>query len=98
MTDITNLTGGEHVTYMLTTIDNPWDPWEQYDEWYAWDYSHGYHTPSLLARVCQISDDLSEVDQTLAIQEAIAEIVTENVSAVHRRVLPGQVAREQQQM
>jgi hypothetical protein len=27
--------------YMLTTVDNPYDPWTQWDEWFAWDQSAG---------------------------------------------------------
>lgn len=76
--------------YMLTTVDNPYDPWAQWDEWYAWDQSAGYHTPGLLARVARTSDDLSEADQHLAIQEAIDEIVQENVLGVSKKVKEGE--------
>lgn len=36
---------------MLTTIDNPYDPHEEYDKWYEWDVDNGYHTSSYLARL-----------------------------------------------
>ena len=77
--------------YMLTTVDNPYDPWTQWDEWFAWDQSAGYHTPGLLARVARTSDDLSEADEHLAIQQAIDEIVLENVLGVFRKVKQGEV-------
>ena len=72
--------------YMLTTVDNPYDPFTQWDEWFMWDLNAGYHTPGLLARLARTSDDLSEADQHLAIQQAIDEIVQENVSGMHRKV------------
>lgn len=72
--------------YMLTTVDNPFDPFTEWAEWYAWDQRHGYDTPGLLGRVARSSDDLSEADQLLATQQAIDEIVTENVSGMHRKV------------
>lgn len=72
--------------YMLTTIDNPYDPFTHYDEWYAWDQSHGYDSPGLLGRVVRSSDDLSEAEQSFAIQQAIDEIVKENVSGMHKKV------------
>lgn len=72
--------------YMLTTVDNPFDPFTQWDEWYAWDLHAGYHTPGLLDRVARTSDELSEADQFLAVQQAIDEIVRENVLGVHRKV------------
>lgn len=71
---------------MLTTTDNPHDPFTDYDEWYAWDRRQGYHTPSFLARVCFVSSDLSEPDQALAIEQAIDEIVDENVLGVYKKV------------
>lgn len=73
---------------MLTTIDNPWNPFTHYDEWLAEDTRLGYHTPSLLARVTVSSNELSEYDQELDILRAIDEIVTENVSGMHRKVTP----------
>lgn len=71
--------------HMLTTIDNPFSPLTQYDEWRVWDEAR-YNTNSLLARVVVSSPDLSEADQTQAIEDAIDEIVTENVSGVHTKV------------
>ena len=72
--------------YMLTTVDNPFDPFDQWNEWLAYDTRLGYDTPGLLARITNNSNDLSEPDQALAIQSAIDEIVTENVSGMHRKV------------
>ena len=72
--------------YMLTTVDNPFDPFTQWDEWFAWDQNAGYHTPGLLARIAKLSYELSEADQHLAVQQAIDEIVYENVLGVHKKV------------
>jgi len=72
--------------YMLTTVDNPFDPFTQWDEWLAYDTKLGYDTPGMLARVAINSNDLSEPDQAVAIQNAIDEIVSENVSGMWRKV------------
>jgi hypothetical protein len=77
--------------FMLTTVDNPYDPFTQWDEWYAWDMHAGYHTPGLLARVVRTSDDLSDADQHQAIQDAIDECVRENVLGVLKKVQRGEV-------
>jgi hypothetical protein len=74
------------VEYALTTVDNPFDPFTQFNQWYAFDTTQGYHSASLLARVARSSDDLSDADQHSVIQEAIDEIVNENVSGMHRKV------------
>ena len=77
----------EQVTeYMLTTFDNPFNPFTQFDEWLVWDTTAGYNTPGLLDRIVISSNELSEVDQALAIQLAIEEIVKENVTGMFRKV------------
>lgn len=74
------------VVHMLTTVDNPFDPFSQYDEWLAFDEALGYHTNSLLARIVLSSDELSDADQNVARENAISEIILENVSGIHRSV------------
>lgn len=71
---------------MLTTVDNPFDPFTQWDDWYNYDRWKGYHTPGLLARIAILSDEMSEADQLLTIEMAIDEIVEENVSGMHKKV------------
>lgn len=76
----------KHEEAMLTTIDNPYNPFTQYDEWYAYDRYLGHHTPEYLARVAIVSDGLSPLDQELAIDDAIAEIVALNFNGLYARV------------
>ena len=71
---------------MLTTVDNPFDPFTQFDEWFNWDAQAGYYTCGLLARFTHTSRDLSEEDQLLAIESAIDDILELNVDGVYRRV------------
>ena len=71
---------------MLTTIDNPFDPFTDYDKWEQFDRAKGYHSNSLLARVAHISDELSEEQEAYEIEQAINEIVKENLSGIHRKV------------
>jgi hypothetical protein len=72
--------------YMLTTVDNPFDPFTRFDEWYEYDVRLGYNSSSFLARVAKVSNEMSEPDQALAIQNAIDEICFENVSGMWRKV------------
>lgn len=72
---------------MLTTVDNPFSPVTQFDEWLEYDARLGYHTPSFLARIVRTSDELSEPDQLLAVEAAIDEIVSENVLGLYRKVV-----------
>lgn len=72
--------------HMLTTEDNPYDPFTQWDDWYAFDERMGYHTTSYLGRVVVTSDELSDTDQALAIEQAIDEIVELNLLGIYKRV------------
>lgn len=72
--------------HMLTTVDNPYDPETQWDDWFAFDAQKGYNSPALLARVALTSDELSEADQDIARELAIDEIIQENTSGVFKKV------------
>lgn len=71
---------------MLTTKDNPYDPFTQYDEWYRYDEDQGYCTCGLLARYTISSDEISETDQELAIIRAIDEIISDDPFDLFRKV------------
>lgn len=71
---------------MLTTTDNPYDPFTDYAEWFAFDSRMGYHTPSYLARLVVTSHELSDSDQRLAIDSVIDEIVKENILGLYTKV------------
>ena len=72
--------------HMLTTVDNPFDPFTRFDEWFAYDTAIGHHTSSYLARVVKSSYELSETDQDLAMEYAIDEIVRENPLGIYIKV------------
>lgn len=71
---------------MLTTLDNPYNPFDEYDLWYQWDERAGYHTPSFLARIAKVSSETSDADQSFAIESAIDEIVQINTLGVYTKV------------
>lgn len=60
----------------LSTSDNPYNPFTEYDEWYRYDnIEHDYGTASYLDRVChtttELGDDLYMQDIENAIDEAV---------------------------
>jgi hypothetical protein len=78
---------------MLTTMDNPWSPFENWEEWYAWDQVHGYDTPGYLARVSNFSSDLSADDQERVLRSAIQEILQLNVRGVYKVIRRGEAVK-----
>ena len=72
--------------YMLSTSDNPFNPYTHWDEWWSYDVGNGYNTSAYLARVVRSSDELSPYDQSLAIKEAIDEILEYNITGNYIKV------------
>lgn len=62
--------------FMLTTEDNPYNPFSMFDEWYAYDCQKGYYTCSLLARIAKTSDGLSDSDNDLELLNSMKQIVS----------------------
>ena len=71
--------------YMLTTIDNPYDPYTQFDDWFAFDEQKGYHSCSLLGRIAKTIDNLSDNDEDLTIKQAIDDIVDLNPLGIYAK-------------
>lgn len=71
---------------MLTTIDNPFDPFDQFDEWYAFDTQKGYYSCDYVARLAYTSPELSALDQAQAVESAIDRIVALNLFGVYKKV------------
>lgn len=71
---------------MLTTADNPHNPFTHFDEWRSYDEGMGYYTCEYLARIAKTSIELSEPDENLAIRQAIDEIVKLNVLGIYKKV------------
>lgn len=74
------------VESMLTTEDNPFDPFENFDEWYEFDVSKGYNTCAYVARVALTSESLSYKDNQEAIDDAIDEILNMNLTGNYKIV------------
>ena len=68
---------------MLTTIDNPFDPFEQFTSWLMFDIEKGYNSCSYLARIVTLSDDMTQKEMDEEIDRAIDEIITLNPLGIY---------------
>ena len=48
---------------MLTTIDNPFNPFENFDSWFLFDVEKGYNSCAYLARIAKTSDEFTEEEE-----------------------------------
>ena len=47
-------------SYMLTTIDNPFDPYDDFTSWYMFDCEKGHNTSSRIARLADLDSEMTE--------------------------------------
>lgn len=80
---------------MLTTFDNPFDPFEQFTSWFLFDVEKGYNTCSYLARIAQLSDDLSQKEIDVEIERAIDEIIKHDFLNIYKKVRKNNATTQQ---
>ena len=71
---------------MLTTIDNPYDPFEQFTLWMLFDNEKGYNSSGRLMRIANITDDMSQVEINEEIERAIDEIIKYDFMNIYKKV------------
>lgn len=71
----------------LTTLDNPYDYFTQFDEWYAFDIEKGYNTCNYLARIALTSTEMSDKDYEKAVEDAVDEIVRLNITGNYKKIV-----------
>ncbi len=71
---------------MLTTFDNPFSPFNQFDEWLQFDNLHDYGTCEFLDRCCFPSDALSDPENDDVIEQAIDDIIKFDPRKIYKKV------------
>ena len=71
---------------MLTTFDNPFNPFEQFTSWFLFDVAKGYNTCSYLARIAKLADDMSQKEVDDEIERAIDEIIKYDFRNIYKKV------------
>ena len=71
---------------MLTTFDNPFNPFDKFDEWFAYDEEKGYHTCAYLGRIARTSDSLTDEENDKEIERAIDEIIKYDFMNIYTKV------------
>lgn len=78
--------------YMLTTFDNPFNPFDQFDSWFQFDIEKGYYSCSRLARIAKISDDFTEKEINEETERAIDEIVKYDFMNIYKKARRNMIA------
>lgn len=71
---------------MLTTLDNPYNPWTHFDEWYNYDLLKGYDSCGKLARLAPSSSDALPEEYTDSLKEIAIDSIIEMYPNIYTRV------------
>ena len=70
----------------LTTIDNPYDPIDDFTSWFLFDEEKGYHTCSYLGRIARTSTALSDDENDNEVERAIDEIIKYDFQHIYKKI------------
>ena len=71
----------------LTTIDNPFNVFTEFEQWFLYDIEKGYNSCGYLDRISHITDDMSEQEQNAENERAIDEIIKYDFMNLYRKVI-----------
>jgi hypothetical protein len=72
--------------YRLTTKDNPYDPFDQFTQWFLYDVEKGYNSCAYLGRIAHTSDRLTDEENDSEVERAIDEIVKYDFMNIYLKV------------
>ena len=71
---------------MLTTFDNPYNPFDGFTSWFMFDEEKGYHSCAYLGRIAKTSEQLSDEENAQEIERAIDEIIKYDFQNIYKKV------------
>ena len=71
---------------MLTTIDNPFNPFEQFVDWYMYDCQKGYNTYSRIARLMPDDESLSSIEKDRIEDNIIDRMIQHDPLGIYTKV------------
>lgn len=74
------------IEYILTTRDNPFDYFTQFDEWYAYDCRCGYNCCGIVASLAKTSPSLSDKVNVMITNKAIDEFLANDLLGIYKKV------------
>lgn len=71
---------------MLSTIDNPYNPFEQFTLWLLFDNEKGYNTCGYVDRIAHFSEGMTQNEEDEEFERAIDEIISVNPTGFYVKV------------
>ena len=71
----------------ITTIDNPFDPFDDFTSWFMFDTEKGYYTSSKVARLTNLRDDMTEKEETEEVERAIDRLIEIDPLDIYKKLI-----------
>ena len=71
----------------ITTFDNPYDPFDQFVDWFLFDVEKHYNTCSLMARLSHLSDDMIQKEEDEEVERVIDRIIELDFRNIYRKIV-----------
>lgn len=72
--------------FMITTIDNPYNPFEDFENWYLYDIEKGYFTCESLARLINEDKLFTDKQKDEETNRAIDRLIQIDPLAIYKKV------------
>lgn len=70
----------------VTTKDNPFDPFDQFDAWLLFDKEKGYHSNERVARLAKYSEEMTDEEVKVEFEKAIDRLIEIDFLDIFRKV------------
>lgn len=71
---------------MLTTIDNPYNPFDDFTAWLSYDNEKNYNTCGRIARIAKIDNEMSQSEIDTEHDRAMDFIIEHDFMNVYKKV------------
>ena len=70
----------------ITTLDNPYDYFEDFTSWHMFDVEKGYFTCNYVGRLVQLSDDMTQKEVDEEVERVIDDIILNNPLPIYKKI------------
>lgn len=70
----------------LTTFDNPYNPFTQFQKWFLYDTEKGYNSCAYLGRIARTSEEFTDEENNQEIERAIDEIIRYDFRNIYKKI------------
>lgn len=70
----------------ITTVDNPFDPCDDFKSWLQFDIEKGYDSCGRFMRLAKLSDEMSECERLIEIERAIDRVIELDLTDTYKKI------------